>query len=156
LAKLRRLLLTASASKKGVFMLRFSQAIVVSLLASSVLFACGDKINPKGDEPTPSGGAGTAGAGGNGGGGSTGTPTAITYSGTIKPFLDKYCTTCHASGGAYSPALDSYSLAKNSAPNSLADIQGTGAIAMPPSGSPQPTAAEKKLFQDWVDQGTLQ
>jgi hypothetical protein len=125
-------------------MLRFSQAIVVSLLASTFLLACSEKINPMG--PKETGGA----AGVDGGAGiDGGTPTAVTYSGTIKPLLEKYCTACHTAAQSITPLLDTYSNAKA---NAAAANDAIKAATMPPSGK-APTDAETQAFQDWVNQG---
>jgi hypothetical protein len=132
--------------EKGVFMLRFSQAIVVSLLASAFLLACGDKINPMHSKQTE----GAAGADGGGGAGiDGGTPTAVTYSGTIKPLLEKYCTACHNPAQGITPLLDTYSNAKA---NAVAANDAIRAATMPPSGK-APTDAETQAFQDWVNLG---
>jgi len=121
-------------------MLRFSQAIVVSLLASTFLLACGDKINPAGSN-NPGGGGST--------GDDSGTSTAVTYAGTIQPFLTKYCTSCHNPTTAMSPILNSYDTAKANATACNNDLEvGT----MPPSGT-KPTAAEKQAFQEWITLG---
>jgi hypothetical protein len=141
LAKLRRLSLKVSASKKGVFMLRFSQAIVVSLLASTFLLACGDKINPMGSN--------TTGGGGGSPGVDTGTSTEVTYSGTIKPFLDTYCTSCHQPSKSITPPLDTYNDAKA---NATACKNAMQISSMPPSGK-APSDAEKQTFQDWITLG---
>jgi hypothetical protein len=125
-------------------MLRFSQAIVATVMASTFLFACGDKINPQGDQPTDS----AVVTGVDGGGENTG---PVTYTQTIKPFLAKYCTGCHSPSLGISPALDTYSDAKAHA----ADCAGAMQTTMPPS-PPKPTDAEKQAFQDWITQGTPQ
>jgi len=128
-------------------MLRFSQAIVVSLLASTFLLACGDKLNPRGPKET-GGAAGSTGVDG-GAGIDGGTPTAVTYSGTIKPLLEKYCTACHNPAQGITPLLDTYSNAKA---NAVAANDAIKAATMPPSGK-APTDAETQAFQDWVNQG---
>lgn len=48
-------------------MLRFRYAVMVGSLFACGLFACGDKLNPKGDAPTSNGGASAGGATGQGG-----------------------------------------------------------------------------------------
>jgi cytochrome c5 len=134
--------------EKGAFMLRFSQAIVVSLLASTFLLACSDKINPRGSKET-SGAAGSTGAD-DGGGIDGATPQAATYSGTIKPLLEKYCTSCHSPTTLdIPPMLNTYGDAKA---NVAAANDAIRTASMPPSGK-TPTDAETKAFQDWVNQG---
>jgi len=129
-------------------MLRFSQAIVAGVMASTFLFACGDKINPKGDQPTDSAVAGSTGFDGGGGG----TDGPVTYTQAIKPILDKYCTGCHSPALAIPPALDTYNDAKA---NASAAHDAIEAGTMPPSGK-APTAAETQALQDWITQGTPQ
>jgi len=128
-------------------MFRFSQALVVSLLASAFLLACGDKINPLGPKET----GGSTGVDGGGSAGLDGsTPIAVTYSGTIRPLLDKYCTSCHSpTSRDIPPILDTYAGAKANAAAANAAISTGG---MPPSGK-APTDAETQAFQDWVNQG---
>jgi hypothetical protein len=57
----------AAIVEKGVFMLRFRYAVMVGSLFACSLFACGDKLNPKGNAPTTAGGASAGGATGQGG-----------------------------------------------------------------------------------------
>ena len=122
-------------------MLRFSQAIVVSLLASIFLLACGDKINPLGSKET----GGATGFDG----GSTGGP--VTYTQTIQPFLEKYCTGRHVPALSILPPLNTYNDAKAHAADCASAMQTT----MPPS-PPKPTSAEIQAFQEWINQGFLQ
>jgi uncharacterized membrane protein len=128
-------------------MLRFSQALAVSVLASTVLLGCGDKINPMHSNQT----GGTTEVDGGGAGIDGGTPAAATYSATIKPLLDKYCNACHAPSPSLGidPLLDTYSGAKA---NAVAANDAIQSGTMPPSGK-APTDAEAKAFQDWVNQG---
>jgi hypothetical protein len=162
-------------AEKGVFMLRFRYAVMVGSLFACSLFACGDKVNPKGNAPTSNGGASAGGAtgqggntdiggvdsgeseagvGGGGAGGTTGSTTAtVTYSKTIAPELAANCATsgCHAgSDPALGIGLDTYAGVKANAALSISAIQ---AGSMPPSGTFP--AADLKDLQDWVTAGSL-
>ena len=132
-------------------MLRVSHAVLLGLLGAGLLFACGEKLNPNGDVPTAPSPGGSSGGGA--GGGTTESGTGVSYSTTIKPLLDKFCTSCHSASGTATPSLDTYAAAKAYGKASNEAIQGTGAIPMPPGGSL--SAELKKAFQDWIDQGAL-
>ena len=125
-------------------MLRILGTALVGVLLSVLLLACGEKKNPEGDVPSDN-----PGQGGVDGGGSTCTTGKVSYSQTIKPLLEQYCTACHSASGT-SPALDTYADAVANAKASNEAIQ-TGTM---PLGGTALTDAQKKAFQDWVDQGT--
>jgi hypothetical protein len=145
-------------------MLRFGFAVMVGSFVACSLFACGEKLNPKGDEPTALGGAGgstgvgaidggesEAGVGIDGAGGTTTAP--VTYSKTIAPMVAASCTgaSCHGgSNPALGIGLDTYAGLK-----SFADLCNTAiqSGAMPIGGGSALTAADKNNFQDWVNAG---
>jgi hypothetical protein len=148
-------------------MLRFRYAVMVGSLFACSLFACGDKLNPKGNAQTGAGGTtgeggstdtggidgsvSEAGAGIDGAGGTT--TTVVTYSKTIAPMMAASCAVsgCHSgSSPALGVGLDSYANVKSNL--SLAN----GAIqdgSMPISPGAALTAADKKNFQDWINAG---
>lgn len=75
--------------------------------------------------------------------------TTVTYTSDIKPILDTNCIACHnANTHRAGVQLQDYTHAKSNASASLADIL---ANVMPPSGPL--SAADKALFQAWVDAG---
>jgi len=155
-------------------MLRFGYLVLVGSFVACSLFACGDKLNPKGNAPTAAGGTtgegGTTGAGGNtdtggvdggeiaeagagtGGASGTGGTTAaavVSYKNTIAPIMVKNCVACHAGSSAFAGVeLDTYAGVAAEADPSLSTMQ-TG--AMPPGGSV--SAADLKSFQDWIKAG---
>ena len=155
-------------------MLRFGYLVLVGSFVTCSLFACGDKLNPKGNAPTAAGGTtgegGTTGAGGStdtggidggdvseagvatggasGTGGTTGA-TVVSYKNTIAPIMTKDCVACHAgSTGFKGVALDTYAGVVADADASLSTMQ-TG--SMPIGGSV--SAADLKSFQDWIKAG---
>jgi hypothetical protein len=144
-------------------MLRFGYAVMVGSFVACSLFACGEKLNPKGNEPTAAGGAGgstnvggvdsgdsEAGAGGAGG------SAPVSYSKTIAPLMAASCALSGCHGGA-SPMLgigldtwagvNAYAADSNSAIQAGTMPIGTGVVALTP--------ADKKNFQDWVTAGAL-
>jgi hypothetical protein len=146
-------------------MLRFGYAVMVGSFVVCTLFACGDKVNPKGVEPTAAGGAGgSTDIGGIDAGESeagacgvgpvdVGESAPVTYSKTIAPMVAASCTTSGCHGGS-SPALgiglDTYAGLKSFASLCSSAIQ-SGSM---PIGDGKPlTAADKKNFQDWITAG---
>ena len=153
-------------------MLRLRYVVMVGSVVICSLFACGDKINPKGSAPT--GGTlagGTTGEGGttdiggmdggdseagvafDGGGGGVGgsTTASVSYSKTIAPMMAKSCatsTTCHSAGNPWSVDLDTYAGVKANATASISAIQGH---TMPPSGTF--SDSDLKSLQAWVNAG---
>ena len=76
----------------------------------------------------------------------------VTYTNDIEPILSANCTGCHQAGGASGGiALDTYTDAMTNANVSFTDIQ---ADLMPPGGPL--SAADKALFQAWIDDGLLE
>lgn len=124
-------------------MLRIGSLTIIGSLA--LLFACGDKINPRGDYPT----GGTGGVPGVLDGGESaeaGLPPSFAYD--ILPLLKKSCA-CHVSGGV-PPLLDTYT---NTKANARASMQTIDDETMP-KGLPPLSASEKALFQGWINAGT--
>ena len=157
-------------------MLRFGYLLIVATFVAGSLFACGDKINPKGTAPTAEGGTsgegGTPGTGGTtdidgsvseagvseagaGGTGGTTTTAGVSYKNTIAPMMAASCAIsgpCHAgSSPALNIGLDTYAGVKANAAVSNSAIQDG---SMPIGGGAKLTAADKKNFQDWVNAGT--
>ncbi|HEX7501429.1 MAG TPA: hypothetical protein VF524_14180 [Polyangia bacterium] len=135
-------------------MLRFGYVVMVGSFVAFSLFACGDKINPKGSAPSGSTDIGGIDGGGSGGTGGSTTAT-VSYSKTIAPFMAKSCATsnlCHASGNPWLVDLDTYAGVKAKAALSISDIQ---TATMPPSGNGTVSASDLKNLQDWVAQGSL-
>lgn len=106
--------------------------------------ACGDKIDPMTVAPPPGNGNGNE---------------VVSYVTDVKAILDSYCIFCHSSGkqgadrlGApLNVNLNTYEGAVASSAAANSRIQnGT----MPPIGA-RPSAAERALFQQWIDQGML-
>lgn len=117
-------------------MSRVFRAALVGTFASTLLLACGEKNNPEGDVPSDSPpGQATSGQ--------------VSYSQTIKPLLDQFCNTCHSASGT-PPALDTYADAVRSAKAANEAIQD----ARMPLGGATLSDAQKKAFQDWLDQDT--
>ena len=142
-------------------MLSIRTLTVVGSLCFCLLLACGDKINPKGDYPTGTGGTegppptagidggevSEAGAqGGTGGGGGTTAP-AVSYTNDIVPLLKKACL-CHVVGGQ-EPLLDTYPNVKK---NAAASMQSINDGIMPPASAL--SSSDKALFQSWINAGT--
>ena len=162
-------------------MLRFGYVVIVCSFVAFSLFACGEKLNPKGEAPTGGASAGgTTGEGGttdiggmdggdseagvaiDGGGGTLGgsggtggsTTATVSYSKTIAPFMAKTCatsTTCHSAGNPWGVDLDTYAAVKAHIAESIGAIQGTIQPPMPPSGTV--SASDLKSLQDWVTAG---
>jgi hypothetical protein len=143
-------------------MLRFGYAVMVCSFVACSLFACGEKLNPKGNEPTAKGGAGgstevgdidggvsEAGAGGAGG------AAPVSYKQTIAPMVAASCAISGCHGGS-SPiigiGLDTYAGLNAWATLSNSDIQ-SGNMPLSGSAAVALTAADKKNFQDWVNAG---
>lgn len=124
-------------------MLRIGSLTIIGSLA--LLFACGDKINPRGDYPT-GGAGGVPGIFDGGESAEAGLPPSFTYD--ILPLLKKACA-CHVSGGV-PPLLDTYTNTKANAIDSMQSIDnGTMPVGLPPL-----SASEKALFQGWINAGT--
>jgi hypothetical protein len=123
-------------------MLRIGSLTIIGSLA--LLFACGDKINPRGDYST-GGAGGVPGVLDGGESAEAGLPPSFTYD--ILPLLKKECA-CHVSGGV-SPLLDTYS---NTKANANASMQSINNGTMP-EGLPPLSASEKALFQSWISAG---
>jgi hypothetical protein len=151
-------------------MLRFGYLVMVGVSVACSLFACGDKLNPKGNAPTASGGTtGTGGTtetgdidgsvseagvpiGGASGTGGTTTAAVVSYKNTIAPIMTAKCTACHTgSSGFKDVALDTYAGVAANADLSLATMQPGATDPMPPGGSV--SAADLKSFQDWIKAG---
>ena len=155
-------------------MLRFGYLVMVGTFVACSLFACGDKLNTKGNAPTGAGGTtgeggtmdtgGTADTGGidggsiseagvpTGGAGGNTTAAVVSYKNTIAPIMTKDCVACHTgSSGFAGVALDTYAGVAANADLSLGTMQPGAAIAMPPGGSV--SAADLKSFQDWIKAG---
>jgi hypothetical protein len=159
----------ALVAEKGVFMLRFGSVVMVGSFVAFSLFACGDKLNPKGNAPggaTGQGGttdiggidggeseAGVAIDGGGSGGTGGSTTAVVSYSKTIAPIMAASCAIsgCHSgSNPAFALSLDSY--ANVMAYLSLVSgVIQDGSMPIPPGATL--TAADKKNFQDWVSAG---
>ena len=154
-------------------MLRFGSVVMVGSFVAFSLFACGDKLNPKGNAAggaTGQGGttdiggidggeseAGVAIDGGGSGGTGGSTTATVSYSKTIAPFMAKTCATsnmCHASGNPWNVDLDTYAGVKASAAESISAIQGSIQPPMPPSGNGTVSASDLKNLQDWVTAGS--
>jgi len=125
-------------------MLRIGSLTIIGSVSLGLLFACGDKINPRGDYTTE----GAAGAPGTLDGGQmaeAGVPASFTYD--ILPLLKKECA-CHVSGGV-TPLLDTFAAAKANANASMqAIVNGTMPVGLPPLST-----SEKELFQSWINAG---
>ena len=146
-------------------MLRFGYLVMVGSFVVCMFFACGEKLNPKGAEPTAVGGAGgSTDIGGIDAGESeagacgaaavdVGESAPVTYSKTIAPMVAANCATSDCHGGS-SPALgvglDTYAGLKLYAVPSNKAIQDG---SMPTGGGKLLTTADKKNFQDWVNAG---
>jgi len=129
-------------------MVRFASTLIVGLISTTLLLACGDKQNPLGDYQTPGSSGGTGGGGG-GAGGSTG----VTYSQTIAPMMAASCAIsgCHAGASPMmNIGLDSYDKVKTNAAVANGAIQGG---SMPIDPGVALTGTDKQNFQDWVSAG---
>ena len=162
-------------------MLRFGYLLIVGTFVAGSLFACGDKINPKGTAPTAEGGTpgegGTTGAGGTtdvggidgsvseagvseagvstggaSGTGGTTTVAGVSYKNTIAPMMTKSCATSKTCHSAGNPwSVDLDTYAGVKA-NAAASIASIKGGSMPPSGTFP--AADLKNLQDWVTAGS--
>lgn len=75
------------------------------------------------------------------------TTGAPTYANDAAPFLQKYCTSCHAPGASESRLpLETYDKVKAQLGGVKSEISS---CAMPPSGT-QPSTAERTAFLTWV------
>lgn len=127
-------------------MLRIGSLTIIGSVALCLTFACGDKINPRGNYPGGEGPGGTTGSLDGGPGGEAGLPPGFTYD--ILPLLKKSCL-CHVQGGVQ-PLLDTYSNVKANANASMQSILD-GSM---PQGLPPLSASERNLFQSWINAGT--
>lgn len=81
---------------------------------------------------------------------------SASFSGDIRPLLEKYCFECH---GAQEKKKADVDLAPFKSEQDLSgnqqlwlDVQGQlTSYAMPPAKSPQPTEAERKVISDWIE-----
>jgi hypothetical protein len=119
---------------------------IIGAMSLCLLFACGDKINPRGEYTTGSGAGGANGALDGGESAEAGLPPGFTYD--ILPLLKKSCL-CHVQGGE-PPLLDTYSNVKANANASMQSILD-GSM---PQGLPPLSTSEKNLFQSWINAGT--
>jgi hypothetical protein len=128
-------------------MLRIGSLTIIGTVSLGLLFACGDKINPRGDFPTGEPTGGTIGSvDGGGQTGEAGVPPGFTYD--ILPLLKKSCL-CHVQGGVQ-PPLDTYSNVKANANASMQSIlDGSMPVGLPPLST-----SDKNLFQSWINAGT--
>jgi hypothetical protein len=158
-------------------MLRFGYVVMLGSFVAFSLFACGEKLNPRGNAPLSAGGAtgqggntdiggvdggeseagvGIDGGGGVGGGGTGGSTTAaVSYSKTIAPMMAASCAVsgCHnSSDRELGLALDTYAGLKPFVDQSNTAIQD-GSMPIPPGADL--TATDKKNFQAWVTAGAL-
>lgn len=83
-----------------------------------------------------------------------GNNAAVSFAGTVKPFLEKNCYVCHSSG-LESGGLNLQSF--TTAESAMADRQHWQHVLdklqtsqMPPAGMPQPPDADKKAVVNWV------
>lgn len=87
------------------------------------------------------------------------TPPVLTYSKDIKPFVSKYCTTCHApapTGNGQTPNLSTYNQVKAKM-NDMKRRMNDLVKPMPPSYAKQfPTKAEILDFELWILGGAKQ
>jgi uncharacterized membrane protein len=146
-------------------MLRFAYVVLLGSFVACSWFACGEKLNPKGNEPTAVGGAGgSTDIGGIDAGeseaGACGAPAVdagvsapVTYAKTIAPMVAASCAIsgCHSgSSPALNIGLDTYAGLKSFADLCNSAIQnGT----MPIGDGKALTDADKKNFQAWVNAG---
>ena len=92
----------------------------------------------------------------------------IDFARQVRPVLTKYCLGCHSGsdpeGGVRLDRAEDFSrllpselpllVAGNSADSHLVHLlNGTAEPVMPPEGEAAPTAAERKLLAQWIDQG---
>jgi hypothetical protein len=81
-------------------------------------------------------------------------PVQVQFDKQVQPLLVKYCYSCHGNGKDKGDlALDKFTTViavqrEHNTWQKVADNTITG--AMPPKGKTQPTAAEKKLINDWI------
>ena len=75
-------------------------------------------------------------------------PTPPSYATDVSPIVFQYCESCHAPGKSQSgKPLDTYA----SVTSLSAKVQSkVNDCSMPPSGSPQPTAAERDTLLGWL------
>jgi uncharacterized membrane protein len=75
-------------------------------------------------------------------------PSTPSYATDVSPLLYSYCTSCHQPGGSQSgKPLDTFasvSSLSSKVESKVADC------SMPPSSSPQPTAAERDVILSWI------
>jgi hypothetical protein len=163
-------------------MLRFGYLVMLGSFVACSLFACGDKLNPKGNAPTGSGGTtgeggtteigefdggeseagvaidGVVGAGGATGGtgglsGAGGSTTAVvSYKNTIAPIMAKSCATSSMCHATGNPWSVDLDTYAGVKSNAAASINAIEGGTMPPSGTI--SAADLKSLQDWVNTGS--
>lgn len=92
---------------------------------------------------------------------------AVDYAKQVQPLLTKYCSGCHndddAEGDIQLHSLEALKIADQAegliVPKNAADsklwklIDGSLEPIMPPVDEAQPTAEEKQIIRDWIDQG---
>ena len=82
--------------------------------------------------------------------------STFTFSGRIKPLMDKWCIGCHtgtAAGGGYD--LTSYTNIKNANNNNrlIGSLQHLSGISAMPKGAGKLSDCDIKAVQDWIDAG---
>lgn len=76
------------------------------------------------------------------------------FAGTVKPFLQAYCVSCHGKNQPQAQldlsAWTSMAAAKQSFPHLVLTLERLHAKEMPPAGSKQPTAVQRQAVEAWI------
>ncbi len=76
------------------------------------------------------------------------TQTTPSYATDVSPLLYQYCTSCHQPGGSQSgKPLDTWANVSNLSSKVESKVAD---CSMPPSSSPQPTAADRDVILSWI------
>jgi uncharacterized membrane protein len=81
-------------------------------------------------------------------------PAELSYLTTAKPFVSKYCVSCHSVGSTDrggAPADVNFGEEANLFTHGTHIHEYVNDKVMPPAGEPQPTAAERNAFIAWTE-----
>ncbi len=86
-------------------------------------------------------------------------PALARYSEDVQPVLEQYCYACHGLGAKKGGvALDGFADAKaalNAPQLWHAVLKNVRSGIMPPADKPQPSAADRRVLEEWIKRGPL-
>jgi hypothetical protein len=80
--------------------------------------------------------------------------STVSYATDIAPLTTTYCNSCHIAGGTGTGDFTTYAGLKEKADNGTLKYHVIDIADMPQAGSPQLSAAERKLIGCWIKQGS--